>query len=171
MSLHRGPGSIVGYGVAVVGDEIIPFHNLVTTVGDAYYGAMAIAGVSPATPSAPTLMTGMKLGTGVTAAAKSGAGAALGTYLSGSNATFDSTYPQGAAVGGDSGYTVTYSATWAAGTATEDAISEVVIVNDAATDATSTAANTLSRAVLDPVANKGATQALTIIWNHTFLGS
>lgn len=167
---------IVGYGVAVLRDaegnikQCEPFANLVTDKGDEYYAKKAIVGISPANAAAPTAANGMKLGTGSTAASKSSTGAALGTYISGSNNAFDSTYPQAAAVGTDQGWNATYQTTWGAGDSTNSAITEVVIVNDQASDATSTAANTYSRAVISSV-NKAAGDTLTITWNHKFLGA
>jgi hypothetical protein len=135
--------------------------NLITAVGDQMYASRGAGLTSSATP------TGMKLGTGSTAAAKTGAGAALVTYLSGSNKAFDATFPS--AAGGVS----TYKRTYAAGEATSASnITEVVIVTDAiGTDATSTAANTASRALLASPAPKGASDTLTITWTHTALGS
>lgn len=145
--------------------------NLVTTAGDLYYATRGAAGVSPAAPADATVVTGMKLGTGTTAAAKSGSAAALGTYISGSNLVFDGTYPVVAAVAGtDTGYTITYFVTWPAGTATNSAITEVVIVNDAASNATSTAGNTIARGVFSSI-NKGASDILTVSWSHKFLGA
>ena len=47
-------------------------RNLITSVGDQYY-----AGRAALSSSLPAQVTGMKLGTGSTAPAKSGAGAAL----------------------------------------------------------------------------------------------
>lgn len=167
---------VVGFGVVEVRDangnlkQVVPFANLITTAGDQYYAQKAIVGISPANPSAPTAVNGMKLGTGTTAAAKSGAGAALVTYLSGSNIAFDSTYPSAAAVGGDGGWNATYKTTWAAGTATNSAITEAVIVNDQATNATSTAANSICRVTFTAV-NKGASDSLAITWTHKFLGA
>jgi hypothetical protein len=135
--------------------------NLITAVGDQMYASRGAGLSSSATP------TGMKLGTGTTAAAKTGAGAALVTYLSGSNKAFDATFPSAA------GGVVTYKRTYAAGEATSASnITEVVIVTDAiATDATSTAANTASRALLASPAPKAAGDTLTITWTHTALGS
>lgn len=145
-------------------------HNLITTAGDEYYAKKGIVGISPANPSAPTAASGMKLGTGSTAAAKSGAGGALVTYISGSNNPFDASFPAAAAVGGDAGWNMNYKTTWAAGDVTNAAIVEVVIVNDAATDATSTAANTYSRAVISSV-NKTASDSLAVTWSHKALGA
>lgn len=138
-------------------------HNLITQIGDQYYGERATGVGSP-----PSQSTGMKLGTGSTAAAKTGAGAALVTYLTGSNQAFASGPVSSLAT---ASRRITWTATWAAGTATASGIQEVVLVNDSAVDATSTAANTYSRAVLSPVINKGATDSLTITWQHDLLGA
>jgi hypothetical protein len=143
--------------------------NLITDAGDLYYAGMAIALVTPAAPAQPTKMTGMKLGTGTTAVAKSGAGAALVTYISGSNNPFDATWPQTVNLGAGLGVNGQYKTTWAAGDTTNAAITEAVIVNDAGTDATSTAANTAHRIVFTAI-NKGAADSLVITWNAKFLG-
>jgi len=59
-----------------------------------------------------------------------------------------------------------------AGTATASGLNEVVIVNENVfADATTAAANTISRALLSPVVNKGASDSLAITWNHTLLGA
>lgn len=166
-----------GYGVAEVLDAVgrlrqrVEFTNLITDAGDLYIAQKVITAISPANPSAPTAMTGMKLGTGATAAAKSGAGAALVTYLSGSNVTFDATYPQTQNLGAGLGVNAVYRCTWAAGVATNGAITEVVIVNDAATNATSTAGNTASRALFGSAINKTASDSLVVTWNWKALGA
>ncbi|UAJ78299.1 hypothetical protein IT072_02305 [Leifsonia sp. ZF2019] len=136
-------------------------HNLVTAVGDQLYASRGAGLTTSALP------TGMKLGTGSTAVAKTGAGAALVTYLSGSNQAFDSTFPS------VSGGVATYKVTYAAGTATTASpITEVVIPTDTiSTNATSTAANTIARALLTGIGSKGASDTLTITWLHTILGS
>lgn len=167
---------IVGYGIwhLVDGDGhtklLVPFANLITDKGDEYYAKKGIVGISPANPTAPTAVSGMKLGTGSTAATKSGAASALGTYITGSNNPFDASFPAAAAVGTDIGWNASYKTSWAAGDVTNSAITECVIVNDAATDATTTAANTISRAVISSV-NKTASDSLAITWNHKFLGA
>lgn len=145
-------------------------NNLVTTAGDEYYAKKAIAGIAPASPAAPTAASGMKLGTGTTAAAKSGAGAALVTYEASSNNAFDASYPTTIDEAGDGGWSASYRTTWAAGDVTETALTEAVIVNDAATDATSSAANTYARVTFTAI-NKTATDSLVITWNHKFLGA
>lgn len=141
-------------------------RNLVTQVGDQMYGERG-AGIG----SPPAIPTGMKLGTGSTAVAKTGAGAALVTYLSGSNKAFDGTYPQSSLNG--SSRRITYKRTYAAGEATTASpITEAVIVNDTiATDATSTAANTISRILVTGISAKGAADTLTATWNHDLLGA
>ena len=165
---------MVGFGVVEVFDKYgnlkqsEPFANLITTAGDQYYAKMGIVGVSPANATAPTLAARMKLGTGTTAAAKSGAGAVLVTWLN--TQAFDATYPQAAAVAGtDTGWTATYKTTWAAGTATNSAITEATISTDT-TGAVGLAADTISRTVFTAV-NKGASDTLAITWSHRLLGA
>jgi hypothetical protein len=179
MLRERGVADLMpGEGLAVVQlhdargrlllDETI--HNLITDAGDLYIAQKVITGIAPANPSAPTAMNGMKLGTGATAAAKSGAGAALVTYLTASNVAFDATYPQTVNLGAGLGVTAVYKTTWGAGVATNSAITEAVVVNDQGTNATSSAANSISRIVFTAV-NKGAADTLAITWSHKFLGS
>lgn len=148
----RGPdGNLKGY---------CETHNLVTAVGDQLYASRGAGLTTSALP------TGMKLGSGSTAVAKTGAGAALVTYLSGSNQAFDGSFPT------VSGGVATYKVTYAAGTATTASpITEVVIPTDAiSSNATSTAANTIARALLTGIGSKGASDTLTITWLHTILG-
>lgn len=131
--------------------------NLITATGLNMYASRGAGLTTTPTP------TGMKLGTGTTAVAKTGAGAALVTYVTGSNKAFDSGFPS------VSGGVVTYKRTYAAGEGTSGtAISEVVIVNDnIATDATSTAANTVARGLLANPAAKAAGDSLSITWSNT----
>jgi hypothetical protein len=138
--------------------------NLVTAVGDQYY-----AGRAALSTGLPAQVTGFRLGTGSTAPAKTGAGAAIVTYLAGSNKANDSGFPTA------SGGVVTWKRTYAAGEATTaSAITEVVlntdtIANDNAT--TATAANTIARALISGVSSKAAGDTLTITWTHTLLGA
>jgi hypothetical protein len=152
----RGPdGNLKGEGKA---------FNLITTTGDTVYADRG-AGVTGA-PAAPT---GMKLGSGSTAPAKTGAGAALVTYLSNSHQAFDGGYPVGATT---TGRQITYRVTYAAGKATTAAaITEAVIVNDAIADATSAAGATVARVLLTGIGSKGASDTLTVTWNHTLTGA
>ena len=144
--------------------------NIITQAGDQMYGERGanIAGA----PAAPT---GMRLGTGANsggnAPAKTGAGAALTTYLAGSNKPFDATFPSSSLSG--SSRRIAYKRTYAAGEATTAAaITEAVIVNDTiATDATSPAANTISRVAVAGISAKGATDSLTATWYHDLLGA
>lgn len=173
-------GGIVGYGVAeLIGPQgraklLVPFANLITDAGDLYYATKAVVSISPANGTAPTAVTGMKLGTSTTAAAKASTGGALVAYITGSNAVFDTTggpYPTVVNLGAGLGVNAVYKTTWAAGTATNATINEVVIVNDAGTNATTSVANTISRAVLSSTVNKTASDTLAITWNHKFLGA
>ena len=134
-------------------------HNVITRVGNQMYAERG-AGLAGA-PAAPT---GMKLGTGTTAVAKSGAGSALTTYVTNSHQAFSGT--PGSALQGDA-RRITYTAAFAAGKATSGtAIAEAVIVNDALADATTVEANTVARVLLTPAAPKGANDTLTITWTH-----
>lgn len=151
-------------------DLEIPFANLITDAGDLYIAGKVIVGIGPANPSAPTAMNGMKLGTGTTAAAKSGAGGAIVTYISGSNVAFDASFAATNNLGAGLGVEARYKTTWPAGTATNSAIAEAAIVNDQATNATTSAANTGSRIVFTAI-NKGASDSLAITWAWKFLGA
>lgn len=143
-------------------------HNLVTDIGDRYYGERAAGIASP-----PAQVTGMKLGTGSTAVAKTGAGAALVTYLSGSHQAIVGGFPTSAQPGGaGTARQIQWQGLWGAGVATTgSAITEVVMVIDTLADATSTAANTICRALLTGISSKGASDTLTVTWNHNLLGA
>lgn len=136
-------------------------HNVVTQAGEQMYGERGGGVASP--PAAPT---GMRLGTGAGLPTKTGVGATLTTYLTGSNKAFDSTYPQSAL--GSSGRRITYKCTYGAGLATStDPITEAVLVNDTiATNATSTSNNTISRISITGINSKTAGQTLTCTWSH-----
>ena len=146
-------------------------NNLITDAGDLYYVAQGISGVSPALPLDPTKVDGMKLGTGSTAVAKFGAGAALTTYLSGTNVVFDATYPQSMNLGAGLGVQAVYRTTFVAGVGTHAALTEVAIINDQISDGNSLAANTISRVLFASPINKGASDTLAVTWNHKFLGA
>lgn len=150
--------------------ETQKFHNKITTAGDEFIAKAVARGISPAAPSAPTLPDGMKLGTGTTAASKSGAGAVLGSYISGSNNEFDTSFPAVAAVGTDTGWKVTFKTTWAAGDATNSTINEVAIVNDQADNTNSASTEVYARAVFSSTVNKAAGDSLVVTWEWVFLG-
>jgi len=161
---------IHGHGTAVLtgpDGEIkseVKFKNLVTQVGDQYYGERAAGIASP-----PGQVTGMKLGTGDEAVTKTGAGAALETYLADSHQAIAGGFPTSGLSGG--ARRISWRAVWAAGKATSASpITEVVIVNDVLADATSPAANTISRALIAGIAAKGAEDTLTINWHHDIGG-
>lgn len=140
-------------------------HNLVTQVGDQMYAERG-AGIS----SPPAIPTGMKLGTGSTAVAKTGAGAALVTYLTDSHQAFDSTFPSSAL--NSTARRITYKVTYAAGKATSASpITEAALVNESLTNATSLAAATVARVILAGIATKGAGDTLAITWTHDLLGA
>lgn len=155
VELHDKDGNLIAHSET---------DNLVTAVGDQYY-----AGRAALSAGLPAQVTGFRLGTGSTAVAKTGAGAAIVTYLATSNKANDASFPT--AVAG----VVTWKRTYAAGEATSASpITEVVlntdtIANDNAT--TATAANTISRALIAGVAAKGASDVLTVTWTHTILGA
>jgi hypothetical protein len=137
-------------------------HNLVTQVGDQLYGERAVGITTLAVP------TGMQLGTGATAAAKTGAGAAIVTYITSSALAFDSA-PASSLNGASR--RITYITTWAAGVATNAAITEAVIINQSvATNSGAAAAATISRAIISTV-NKAAGDSLVITWTHDLLGA
>lgn len=144
--------------------------NLITDAGDQYHVKRIAAAVAPLAPADVTKVTGMKLGTGTTAASKAGGGAALVTYVAGSNVAFDAGFPTTQDLGSGLGWTVTYQTTFGAGIGTSAALTEVALVTDAAADATSTAANTIARVVF-AATPKGATDTLAITWAHKQLGS
>lgn len=141
------------------------FHNLITQVGDQYYGERASGIASP-----PAQVTGMQLGTGTTAVAKTGAGAAIVTVVASSLVAIDASFPTSALSG--SSRRIQWKTTWAAGTATANNISEVVLTNQAtATQTAAPASATIARALLSPVVNKAAGDTLAITWNHDLLGA
>jgi hypothetical protein len=153
---------LVGPGGNLKQRLVIP--NLITQVGDQVYGER---GSGAAAPTAPT---GMRLGTGgATAAAKTGPGAAIVTYTTGSNKVFDST-PASSLNG--SSRRITYVTTWPAGTVTANSMDEAVITNETGpTNVAGTAANTIARFVMSPVVNKGALDQLVITWTNDLLGA
>ena len=139
-------------------------NNLVTQYGDQFYGERA-NGIGSHDP-----VSGMKLGTGTTAAAKTGAGAAIVTYVTASQMALNATYPQSSLEG--SARRITFQSTWEPGEATESAIAEAIVTNQTAlANNAGTAADTLARVVFSPVINKQAGDTLTITWHHDLLGA
>ena len=141
------------------------FDNLITQIGDQYYGERAAGIASP-----PAQVTGMQLGTGTTAVAKTGAGAAIVTLVASSLVAIDGGFPTSALSG--SSRRIQWKTTWAAGVATANSISEVVLTNQSTgTQTAAPASATISRALLSPVVNKAAGDTLAITWNHDALGA
>ena len=162
---HAG---IYGHGVVEVRGpdgalkQRVEFTNLVTQVGDQYIGDRA-AGIG-----AITAITGMQLGTGTTAVAKTGAGAAIVTLVAASLVAVGT--PTSSLSG--SSRRIAYATTWAAGTATATGVSEVVMTNQATSTQTAAgAAATMARALLSPTVNKAAGDSLSVTWNVDILGS
>jgi hypothetical protein len=139
------------------------FKNLITNIGDQRYGE---AGAAIGAVAAPT---GMQLGTGNTAAAKSGAGSAIGTYISGSNVAFTATYPQSSKPG--TARRIRYRSAWAPTVAQVSNIREAAIVNQAiGTNSGAPEANTICRATFSAVDKSSPTATLYVIWDHFFEG-
>lgn len=160
---------IFGHGQAVLYDEnmdvkqLVKFFNLITDYGDEYYAKASVGALA--------VPTGMRLGTGATAPSKAGAGAAIVTYVAGSSLALDGAIAN-SDLGAGLGWRLTHVRTYAPGEATATGLNEVVITNETPiTDVAGIAGNTLSRALLSPVVNKGAGDTLVVTWHHDFLGA
>jgi hypothetical protein len=107
----------------------------------------------------------MALGTGTTAAAKNGAGAAMVTGFAGTAAALAGT-PTSSTTAGQYRQIV-YTQSWAAGVGTTT-LNEVVLQNGTATTIppNTTTTNVISRAILSPAVSKGVSDTLQITWNH-----
>jgi hypothetical protein len=173
-------GFTVGDVVTIAGVTPSGYNGqwAITAVGSAttfsiYVGTALGAGSAFGTATGQNygMVTSMKLGTGSTAVAKSGAGAALVTYLSDSHQAMDATFPSTSGTSG--GRVVTYKVTYAAGKATTaSAITEAVLVSgEYIANATSAAAVTIARVLLTGIGSKGASDTLTVTWTHTLLGA
>jgi hypothetical protein len=164
------------WGITAVGSTTT-FSVDIGAVGPATGTANITAIASAAAQTYPPA-TGMKLGTGSTALNKTTpTGMDIGTYGTGvtANKVFDATYPQFANLGNGLGATATFKTTWNAGEATVSGLNEVAIIAEwpfTDTNTTSGATKgTVSRALLSPVVNKGASDTLAITWVHKFLGA
>lgn len=145
-------------------------ENLVTRVGDQYYGDAGAGLHANATVTDPEPVKGMQLGTGSTAAAKTGAGAAIVTYITGSNNAIDGSFPTSTLNG--SSRRITWETTWGAGDSTNSAIAEAVIVNPTTfADSGAAEADTISRVVFGSTIDKQAGDTLTVTWYHDLLGA
>ena len=138
--------------------------NLVTDVGDEIIATRLY-------DDAVNIVTGMKLGTGATAAAKNGAGAGMVAYISGSQEALDAAATD-ATKGAGAGWRTTYVCTWIAGDVTDSAIAEVCLTNQTAlADNTSLAADTVARYVFAATIDKQAGDSLEVTWNIDVLGA
>lgn len=169
------PCGLRGYGVVALMKadgrlEVEPFANVITTVGDEYYARRGAAGIGTPNIAQPTLVGGMKVGTGATAASKSGAGAVLTTYATGSNRSFDTTHPALVDETGDTGWSIEYKVTWPSGGGSLAAnVTEAAVVTDPADNTNSTSTEVISR-VTFTAKNKTVDDTLAITWKHTMLG-
>lgn len=147
-------------------------HNLITDVGDAYYGDAGAALCANATVTAPDGITGMRLGTGSTAPSKTGAGAAIVTYVAGTAKAIDGAFPTTSQPGGAGTARVEkWKTSWLAGEADGAALREVVITNETPlSDVAGVAGNTVSRGLFGPF-TLGVLDTISITWNHNLLGA
>lgn len=157
--------NLLAAGPRTILKQFVSFENLVTRVGDEYYGERA-AGIS----SPPAQVTGMQLGTSTAAVAKTGAGATIGTLVTASLVAIDGGFPTSALSG--SSRRIQWKTTWAAGTATSDNIAEVVLTSQSTSTQTAVPeADSYARALLSPDVDKAAGDSLAVTWNHDLLGA
>lgn len=139
-------------------------ENLITDVGDSFIAQRLY-------DDAVDIVSGMKLGTGATAAAKAGAGGAMVTYVSGSNEALDAAATD-ATKGAGLGWRTTYACTWDAGDVTNGALAEVCLTNQTAlADDTSALADTIARYVFSSTIDKQSGDSLVVTWNIDALGA
>ena len=173
MSKGRGTEEKIGmranvHAVLTGPDGVVKYdewgENLVTDVGD---GSIA----ERLYDDTGLIVTGMKLGTGATAAAKNGAGSGLVTYISGSNEALGAAATD-ATKGAGAGWRTTYICTWIAGDVTNSAIAEVALTDQTAlADNTSAAADTWARFVFGSTIDKQAGDSLEVTWQIDILGA
>lgn len=139
-------------------------ENLVTDYGDEHIARRVAL-------NAQNIVTGMRLGTGSTAALKAGAGAAIVTYIAGSQEALDAAATflnKGAGLG----HRTIHVCTWAAGDVTNSAIREVVLTDETPlTDVAGAAGNTVARFVFGSAIDKQAGDTLEVTWNIDVLGA
>ncbi len=167
------PGGAVGLGGSVHAKLWAPDgtlkqyeygFNLVTDYGDEHVGERMRL-------DSQDIVTGMRLGTGATAASKSGAGAAIVTYISGSQEALDAV-AGGTDLGGGSGFRIDHICTYIAGDVTNGAIAEVVLTDETPiTDVAGVVGDTVARFVFAATIDKQAGDSLVVTWNVDFLGA
>jgi len=140
-------------------------ENLVTDVGDGHISKRIIEG------DTEPIVTGMKLGTGATAAGKNTAGHEMGSYIATSQEALDAA-PTDATKGAGAGWRSTFICTWIAGDVTNGAIAEVCLTNQTAlADNTCAAADCIARYVFGATIDKQAGDSLEVTWQIDVLGS
>lgn len=138
--------------------------NLVTDYGDEHVGERMYN-------DAFDITTGMRLGTGATAASKAGAGAAIVTYITTSQEALDAA-ATGADKGAGLGWRVTHICTWIAGDITNSAIAEVVLTDETPiTNVAGVVGDTVARFVFASTIDKQANDSLEVTWQVDFLGA
>jgi len=144
--------------------QLVEGYNLVTDYGDEHVGErMYLDGQD--------IVTGMRLGTSTTAAAKAGAGGALVAYISGSQEALDAV-PIGVDKGAGLGWRVPHISTWIAGDVTDANINEVVLTDETAiTDTAGVLGDTVARFVFGSTIDKQSGDSLEVTWNVDFLGA
>jgi hypothetical protein len=115
-------------------------------------------------------VAGFRLGTGDTAPAKSGEGAAIVSYTAGSSRVLDDSFPTVVDKGAGLGHRATYRVTYPAGTVTANGLAEVAVTDETIADEAGNAGNTVARFLLDPIVNKGEEDSLEVTWNNDYLG-
>ena len=139
-------------------------NNLVTDYGDEMVGERMYDDTFE-------IITGMKLGTGATAASKAGAGGTLVTYEAGSQEALDAV-PVGVDKGAGLGWRAPFICTWIAGDVIEAALAEVVLTNETPlTDVNSALTDVIARFVFGSTIDKQAGDSLVVTWNVDFLGA
>lgn len=173
-----------GHGLGV-GDKVIVDSHATNTAANGTWDISAVTantltlrgttgnGVGGATGTVQGLtlpnIIGMRLGTDSTAAAKTGAGAAIVTYQTGSAKVIDNGYPTSALSG--SSRRETYKTSWAAGEVDGAALREVVLTcANVLSDAGGSTADTVARALFGPY-TLAALDTIAVTWSIDILGA
>ena len=140
-------------------------ENLVTDYGDDVIATRLF-------DNAIEIVTGMRLSTAATAAAKNGAGSYHATgYITASQEALDATATD-ATKGAGAGWRTTYVCTWIAGDITNSAIASVCLTNETAlTDTAGVAGDTLARYVFGATIDKQSGDSLEVTWQIDILGA
>ncbi len=141
-------------------------RNLVTDYGDEHIAKRIFDDTFD-------IVTGMRLGDQVApaAASKSGAGAAIQQYLTGSNEDLDGVATS-SDKGAGAGFRATHICTWIAGDITDPAISECVLSDETPlTDVAGVVGDTVARFVFGSTIDKQAGDSLEVTWHLDVLGA